>query len=68
MRRTTEDIRSNLDYVGCDNDTALEMCAEIERLRVSLSLAGLDKECPVCGSRIGSCDSGMPPCPIADAR
>jgi len=42
--------------------------AEIERLKTSLALAGLEHECPVCGSRIGSCDPGMPPCPVADAR
>ena len=33
MKRTIEDIRDNLDHVGCDNETALEMCDEIERLR-----------------------------------
>ena len=33
MKRTIEDIRENLDHVGCDNETALEMCDEIERLR-----------------------------------
>jgi len=33
MKRTTEDIRDNLSFVGCDNETALEMCEEIERLR-----------------------------------
>jgi hypothetical protein len=33
MKRTLEDIRENLSFVGCDNETALEMCAEIERLR-----------------------------------
>ena len=33
MQRTLADIRDNLPHVGCDNDTALEMCAEIERLR-----------------------------------
>ena len=32
MKRTTEDIRENLSFVGCDNETALEMCEEIERL------------------------------------
>lgn len=32
MNRTTEDIRDNMDYVGCDNQTALEMCDEIDRL------------------------------------
>jgi len=33
MKRTIEDIRENLAFVGCDNETALEMCEEIERLR-----------------------------------
>jgi len=33
MNRTIGYIRANLDHVGCDNGTALEMCAEIERLR-----------------------------------
>lgn len=36
MKRTLHDIRENLDYVGCDNETALELCAEIEWLRKSL--------------------------------
>ena len=31
--RTIEDIRSNLDYVGCDNETVLALCDEVERLR-----------------------------------
>lgn len=33
MKHTLADIRENLPHVGCDNETALEMCAEIERLR-----------------------------------
>ena len=32
MKRTTEDIREKLSFHGCDNETALEMCEEIERL------------------------------------
>ncbi len=36
MKRSLEDIRANLDFVGCDNETALELCAEIERLRADL--------------------------------
>ena len=32
MKRTIDDIRGNLSFVGCDNETALEMCEEIERL------------------------------------
>lgn len=36
MKRTLDDIRANLDHVGCDNATALEMCSEIERLRALL--------------------------------
>jgi hypothetical protein len=36
MKRTLEDIRANLDHVGCDNATAAEMCAEIERLIAAL--------------------------------
>lgn len=43
MKRTIEDIRSNLDHVGCDNETALEMCDEIERLRDALAKA---EDCP----------------------
>ena len=31
--RSLADIRENLEHVGCDNDTAREMCDEIERLR-----------------------------------
>ena len=30
--RTLADIRGNLEHVGCDNQTALELCAEVERL------------------------------------
>jgi outer membrane murein-binding lipoprotein Lpp len=33
MKRTLEDIRDNLEWVGCDNETVLELCAEVERLR-----------------------------------
>lgn len=33
MKRTLEDIRENLDYSYCDNETVLELCAEVERLR-----------------------------------
>jgi len=40
VKRTLHDIRENLDYVGCDNETALELCAEIERLRGLLRRAG----------------------------
>jgi len=36
MKRTIEDIRENLSFVGCDNETALELCDEIERLRDEL--------------------------------
>ena len=36
MTRTIEDIRENMPHVGCDNETALEMCDEIERLREEL--------------------------------
>ena len=32
MKRGLDDIRGNMPHVGCDNDTALEMCDEIERL------------------------------------
>jgi len=39
MQRTTEDIRENLSFVGCDNETALEMCEEIERLQAALLAA-----------------------------
>lgn len=33
MSRAVDEIRENMDYVGCDNATALEMCDEIERLQ-----------------------------------
>ena len=33
MKRSLTDIRENLDYVGCDNETARELCDEVERLR-----------------------------------
>jgi len=39
MKRAVEEIRDNMDYVGCDNATALEMCDEIERLTADLKLA-----------------------------
>lgn len=31
MKRSVGDIRANLDHVGCDNETAREMCDEIEK-------------------------------------
>ena len=31
--RTTADIRDNLDFVGCDNATAMELCDEVDRLQ-----------------------------------
>ena len=37
MKRTIDDIRDNLSWVGCDNETALEMCEEIERLTNRIS-------------------------------
>lgn len=37
MNRSLEDILANLDHVGCDNQTAIELCDEIEQLRVALS-------------------------------
>lgn len=36
MKRTLDDIRMNIDHVGCDNDIAIEMCDEIERLRSTI--------------------------------
>lgn len=36
MDRTLEDIRANLDHVGCDNQTALQMADEIAQLRANL--------------------------------
>jgi hypothetical protein len=32
MKRTIGEIRYNMERVGCDNETALELCAEVERL------------------------------------
>ena len=32
MKRSLTDIRENLYYVGCDNETARELCEEVERL------------------------------------
>jgi hypothetical protein len=40
MQRTLDDIRSNLDHVGCDNATALELCNEIDNLCAQLREAG----------------------------
>lgn len=37
LKRTLDDIRENLDHVGCDNATALELCAEVESLRAQLA-------------------------------
>ena len=51
MRRTIDDIRSNLDFVGCDNATALELCDEVERLQAELAdrdawhRAVMDEQC-----------------------
>lgn len=36
MKRTLDNIRMNIDHGGCDNDTAIEMCDEIERLRSAI--------------------------------
>ena len=36
MKRTLIDIRENLPFVGCDNDTALELCARVEELEAEL--------------------------------
>lgn len=36
MKRTTQDIRENLDFVGCDNETARELCDEVDRLTAIL--------------------------------
>lgn len=36
MYRTLADIRENMDYVGCDNSTASDLCDEVERLRAAL--------------------------------
>jgi hypothetical protein len=41
MKRTLEDIRENLDHVGCDNETAREMCDEIERLHARADATAL---------------------------
>src|SRR6202021_3804824 len=40
MRAPLDDIRSNLDHVGCDNATALELCDEIDNLCAQLREAG----------------------------
>jgi len=45
MKRSVEEIRENMDYVGCDNATALEMCDEIERLQGLLMSRGLCQAC-----------------------
>jgi hypothetical protein len=53
VKRSLEDIRDNLDFVGCDNATAMGLCDEIKQLRVGihrLALMLLD------GCRIGSSD------------
>lgn len=36
MKRTLEDILDNLEWVGCDNETVLELCAEVERLQATI--------------------------------
>src|SRR6202021_959856 len=40
MRAPPDDIRSNLDHVGCDNAAALELCDEIDNLCAQLREAG----------------------------
>jgi hypothetical protein len=42
--RSLEDIRDNLDFVGCDNATALELCDEIEQLNRCLDSMRLVRE------------------------
>ena len=37
MKRDVAEIRQNMDFVGCDNRTALEMCDEIDRLRAEVA-------------------------------
>lgn len=43
MKRTLEDIRENLDVRYCDNETVLELCAEVERL--NSVVAKLTRDC-----------------------
>jgi outer membrane murein-binding lipoprotein Lpp len=43
MKRTLEDIRENLDVWYCDNETVLELCAEVERL--NSVVAKLTRDC-----------------------
>lgn len=46
MRRTLQDIRTNIDHVGCDNATAHEMCDRIETLTFHLlSLLAMSSAC-----------------------
>jgi len=51
MKRHIDEIRQNVPHVGCDNETALEMCAEIERLRAACQ-AVLDEFPAFDGKRI----------------
>ena len=37
MKRSLADIRENLDHVGCDNETAREMCDHIDALEARLA-------------------------------
>lgn len=53
MRRSIKDIRENIDHVGCDNDTAVEMCDEIEGLREALRAATLSAPSPCAGEKEG---------------
>lgn len=60
MKRTLEDIRANLDFVGCDNETAREMCDEITRLRAELEIAqatekGRRTDCDVLRAELAAC-------------
>jgi hypothetical protein len=36
MNRTIADILDNLDHVGCDNETARELCEQVQRLQDDL--------------------------------
>lgn len=35
-RRTIGDIRANMDFVGCDNATAIDLCDRVEALEAAL--------------------------------
>lgn len=60
MKRTLDDIRENMDWVGCDNATALEMCDRISQLEAdNAALMEVVRSVCVAMSNIGVNPAGQ---------